>query len=137
MNKQLRNGIIKYTVAVVVAGALSYSYATSNELWSLGRMEQYRVLCDAFTIPGVVMLMAGLLVTLAGMGSLDGVGYALSKFFQSFIPGTTHKDERYSDYVERKHGKGPSKGHYFLYVIGLLWFAVGMVFYYLFYTLYG
>ncbi len=65
-----------------------------------------RVLCDAFTLPGLLFLLLGLLVWLVGKGSLDGVGYLLKYTFRALIPGVAAKEPpSYHDYTSRDRKK--------------------------------
>ena len=99
-------------------------------------MEKYRILCDAFTIPGVVLVMLGALMAISNEGALYGISYVLGYAFRILIPAKRHEHEKYYDYVERKKGEGQVKGYGFLFVVGGASLAIAIVFMILFYRLY-
>ena len=86
---------------------------------------KYKILADAFTIPGVILTLITPLVWLVDEGTLSGVSYSLKKFFAHLIPFAGFKDETYAEYcAKRKKHTGYS---YFL-VSGLIYLTVGIVF---------
>ena len=98
-------------------------------------LDWYRILCDAFTIPGLLFLMLGLLVTLSNQGALDGLGYVATSAFRLLIPNLGMK-ERYSEYLERRRANR-LRGYGFLYVVGAVCMAIAGIFMALFYSLYA
>ena len=136
MSKQNKTRLIKYLCASLVSLAMAIFYISVRHIGLETRMEQYRIICDAFTVPGVVLVMFGMLMWISGTGALDGISYALHGL-KSLIPGLgAEKLERYGDYVERKRGKRPT-GYGFLFVVGGVCLAIALVFMFLFYQLYG
>ena len=132
--------VMKYGISAVLVLVLAYTFVafrveTLSDLALLSDVELYRMLCDAFTIPGMLFLMAGLLMTVSNAGALDGVGYVVSNAVKMLIPGKAAKMERYKEYLDRKRENRP-KGYGFLYVVGGATMAVAMVFLLLFYQVY-
>ena len=129
MNKELKTQLIKYGVTVL-AGALA--------VWGVLRLEdyrecvsdadRYRVLCDGFSVPGVLMIMFGALVKLSEEGALDGVSWAMGNLFKSLIPGMSMKKEPYDEYVARKHGEKAGGKILFLFLTGFAFAAVALIF---------
>ena len=93
-----------------------------------------RLLADAFTIPGVIMVMVGFLVMVANGGFFNGVSYVASYAVKMLIPGANKNHERYGDYVVRKREKGKVTGYGFIFVVGLVFVLVAVIFTVLFYT---
>ena len=93
--------------------------------------EIYRILADAFFIPGALLLLITAFIALSNQGSVDAIGYMLKRFGQMIIPFVKKKHERYSDYVENKKRV---HGYSFLGWTGLIYFAIGMLFTGLFFT---
>lgn len=135
MSKNVKANLMKYGITIGVGLMLAYTYVALKDFETLELVGKYRVLCDAFTIPGVLLLMSGLLVTVANEGALDGVGYILSQGLSMLIPGKGAGTERYADYVERKRNNR-TKGYGFLYICAILFLAVTAVFMILFYSVY-
>lgn len=132
--------VIKYGISAALVLVLAYTFVafrveSLSDLALLSSVELYRMLCDAFTIPGLLFLMAGLLMTVSNAGALDGVGYVVGNALKMLIPGKAAKMERYKEYLDRKRENRP-KGYGFLYVVGGATMAVAMVFLLLFYQVY-
>ncbi|MBQ8953746.1 MAG: hypothetical protein IJ048_06490 [Clostridia bacterium] len=49
------------------------------------------------------------------------------------VPGMSHREERYYDYIQRMEARGRTKGFAFLFVTGGAFMAVALVFFALFY----
>ena len=130
---------LKYGITSIVCLALTVTYVTLRiDLSQLGEVPAvmlYRVLCDGFTVPGVIVLMLGCLVWLSTQGSLDGVGYLLSCAVKALVPGMRGNIERYGDYLERKRGNRAT-GYGFLIITGLVFMAFAGIFMILFYSVY-
>lgn len=133
---RLKQNLLKYLGSAAIALGLAYLFtslrvdfqnpaATSLEEW-------YRILCDAFTIPGLLFLMVGFLVSLSNQGALDGIGYAATVAFRMLI-GAGSRMERYKEYLERRRANR-LRGYGFLYVVGAVCMAVSGVFMILFYS---
>lgn len=135
MNKKVKAALIKYGISIGIGLLLAYTYISLRDFGAMELVDKYRTLCDAFTIPGVLLLMSGLLVTVSNEGALDGVGYILSQGLRMLIPGKSAGSEKFADYIERKRGKRV-KGYGFLYISAGLFLAITTVFMVLFYSIY-
>ena len=125
--------LLKYGITTLVGGLLTWLTLDLHGFSStLPKLQQYRLLCDAFTIPGVILVMVGFLVMIANAGNFLGLGYAVKHAVKMLIPFGNKKDERYYDYYQRKQ-QGKVTGYGFIFVTGVLFMAVAMVFFTLFY----
>lgn len=134
----LKTNLLKYGISGAIALALAYVFINLRvDFQNPGNtplVEWYRIVCDAFTIPGLIFLMVGCLVSLSNQGALDGIGYAATVAFRMLI-GAGAKMERYKEYLERRRANR-MKGYGFLYVVGGVCMAVSGVFMILFYSQY-
>jgi hypothetical protein len=139
VSQSLRKNLIKCGVAMGLSLILVYAFvALRVDLFDLGSVELvdlYLILCDAFTIPGLLMLMFGLLMTISNQGALDGLGYVAINGLKMLIPGAATRMERYKEYVERRRANRV-KGYGFLYVVAAVLLAIAGIFLILFYSLY-
>lgn len=127
-----RNIWIKYGIATAVCGLWAALLLRANGYSSaLPAAERYRFLCDAFTVPGLMVFLVGVLTALANEGSFNGVSYAVLYAIRRLIPGNGGQKETYADYVERKR-EHRVRGYGFLFLVGGVFFAVGIVFLILF-----
>ena len=97
-------------------------------------VEQYRILCDAFTIPGIMLLCVGAMIWVSNAGALDGLTYVFSYAIGALVPGG-RKHQKFLDYVEHRR-ENRVKGYGFLLISGAVTLAIAGVFMILFYQVY-
>ncbi len=137
MSKRIVVNLIKYTSSAAIVALLAWTYVSLREFEGVSLMEQYRILCDAFTIPGLLLILVGAMIWISTQGALDGIAYCVRFAIFSLIPGKRiDRDEKYGDYVERRRGKRAS-GYGFLFISGLVTMVIAGVFMVLFYSLYN
>ena len=134
-NNKIKITIIKYTVAVVVGLLMSLFILWIKNFWTTEELvEKYKILSDAFTVPGVLYIMFGCLLALTNEGSLDAIGFMLKRCVQMLNPFSKKEFQKYSDYVA---GRKKVTGFAFLFYVGSAILAVGIVFMVLFYSVYS
>lgn len=135
MSKLAKTRLKKYGISIAICVLLGAWYLSQYELSSLTTVELYKALCDAFTIPGMMFVLSGMLVAVSNEGALDGVGYVLGYAVRMLIPGRHHEKRTYRDYVDAKREKRV-KGYGFLFIVGGICMAISLVFLVLFYSVY-
>lgn len=119
--------LIKYGISVIFVASAAGATLFSAD-WSLGgEQTPYRIWSDAFFIPGILLIFSGLLVWLANEGAFDGIVWVFRNALSRLIPGNRINPETYPEYVERRREKNIT-GYSFLFVVGILSVAVGVVF---------
>lgn len=125
---------VSYGVTALVGALIAVAVLSLRDFrWSLEPAERYRMLCDACTFPGLLLILTAALVALSNEGAFLGLGFLASFALRSLIPGMGSKQETYAEYVERKTEKGCAKGYGFLFIVGLAYFALALIFLALFY----
>lgn len=126
----LKYGITSAVGILMVMATLDlHGYAEASSA-----LERYRILADAFTIPGVVLMLCAVLVAVANEGAFEGISYALSYAVSMLIPGIHRERERFEDYIERRREKGRTRDFGFLFFVGAVFFAIAVIFIVLFYA---
>lgn len=126
--------LIKYSCSIAFVALLGLLYLNTQDYKDASQLDQYRLLCDAFSVPGVLLIMFGAMVWASNEGALLGVGYVLRYAIFSLIPGKRlERDEKYGDYVARKCENKVS-GYGFLFYTGLVSLGISLVFMVLFYS---
>ena len=131
MSEKLKASLIKYGITTAIGLAIAYLVCELKDLWKMTcRKDIYHVLCDAFTLPGTLIFCLACLVWLANKEYFVSLGYAFSRAAKALVPfGRTHeKHETFHDYVLRKREKEPVKGYGFLFVVGLAFLALALLF---------
>ena len=132
MSDRVKSLLIKYGCSTLFVAVMAYSYIAARDFAGAKTWEKMVLICDALTVPGMLLLMVGALIWAANTGALDGITYAVGFAVRALIPGGRHKDERYADYVERQREKRV-KGYGFLLITGAVTIAATLLFLGLYY----
>ena len=133
MRKSLKVNILRCLSAAAVGGAVAWWYANSRWEADMTQLLQYRVLCDAFTIPGAMMVLFAMLFSLNNLGALDTIAYLMSFLPRRIAPGAFGEPEKLIDYVEHRREKR-TKGYGFLYIVGFIFLGIAIYYLVLFYS---
>ena len=127
MSKTVKSRLLKYGISAVICIAMGVGYALGKNIANQELVDVYRILSDAFALPGLLFLFSGLMVWLSNQGSLDAIGYMLTAVVRFLIPGGALKHEKYGDYVARRREKNVT-GYGFLLIVGLVCLVGAVVF---------
>ena len=133
---KLKINLIKYGCCAAFVALLSIAYISMRDFAGAELMDKYLILCDAFTVPGMLLILFGGMMWASSQGALDGLTYVVRFAVFSLIPGKRlARDEKYGDYLEHRM-QNRVKGYGFLFISGLVTMAVALVFMAQFYYLY-
>ena len=133
---KLKVNLIKYGCCAAFVAILATAYISMRDFAGAEAVDKYLILCDAFTVPGMLLIMFGCLLWASSLGALDGLSYVVRFAVMSLIPGKrAQRDETYGDFLERRMANR-TKGYGFLFISGLVTMAVALVFMAQFYHLY-
>ena len=131
MKKETVKIIIKYAIASIIAVCFVLLNLSLRDFFKETELkEKYRMLADSFTIPGLIYVLLGLLIMLTNKGSLDALGYMVKRAVKMLVPMSKKYNMTYAEYKETKKG---IHGYGFLFYIGAVVTAGGIVFTILFY----
>lgn len=123
--------VIKYAIASIIAIGFVFLNLSLRDFFNEQDLkEKYRILADSFTIPGLIYILLGLLILLTNKGSLDALGYMAKRAIKMLIPMSKKDNMTYAEYKENRKG---IHGYGFLFYIGSIVTALGVVFTILFY----
>ena len=132
MSSELRKKLLKYGITALIGVLMVFVTISSHGFAETATTtEKFRIISDAFSIPGVVFVMCGFLVMVSNGGFFNGISYAMNYAVRMLIPGMSKDVGRYSDYVEQRKGKKLSARH--LFIVGAAFLFVAIVFVILFY----
>lgn len=135
MRKSRKVMILRCLSAAAVGGAVAWLYGNSRWQEEMELVEQYRVLCDAFSIPGIMMVLFAMLFSLNNLGALDTIAYLMSFLPRMIAPGAFGEPEKLIDFVENRRMKR-SKGYGFLYIVGFIFLGIAIYYLVLFYKVF-
>lgn len=132
--KNRRAILLKLGVSTLLSLLLTLAVLTTHGFWQTELpVERYRLLCDGFSVPGVLLVCAGALIFISNYGIFNGISYAARYVARMFVPWSGRRDESYGDYVSRRAEKGNITGYGFLFLVGGVFLAVSLVFLALFF----
>ena len=121
----------KYLVAFLVGLGVALWIMVSKDLFSQTELVKvYHILCDAFFVPGVLLLCSGLLVFSSNEGTFDMIIYGCNSFWDLFRKKSKKKYPTFYDYRESKAGKKVKYG--FLLICGGVYTALAGIMYLLY-----
>ena len=130
----MKKRLIRYSITVGIGVVLVVLYLYLQEFSNAETQKiQLRMLADAFTISGVILILPAGLIWVASDGFFDGLTYSARRLAR-LIPFTKLKDERYYDYKMRKRENRP-QGYGFIFFTGLGFFLVAVIMIALFYLI--
>ena len=131
----MKSKLFKYLTSFLVGGGLFCLYLFTRKFPAQEATENYLLLADAATIPGLLFTMFGAFIWAASLGATDGFSYLIARVAGSLFPGGRgQKDVTYAEHVEKRKKKyAKSKGRGVLLVTGLAYLAIAFVFIALFY----
>ncbi len=130
-----KSKLLKYGITFAVAAVIAVIIMWAKGLFTAtAKADVYRILCDAFFVPGIMYVLLGLLFFVAGAGSFDGFNYALKMAFLRFTFSKNKKRVTYAEYKESKDEKRKDGfSILFLFLIGLIFVVVSIIMLILYY----
>ena len=128
MDDKCKKLFAKYGISSL-AGALIAIFVLSNRGFFDATDPALRVLylADAFTIPGVLILMLGVMAWISTKGLFDILTYSLGRLGRALVPFGKTTDERFGDYKERKC-ENRIKDYSFMFIVGGVFLLAAIVF---------
>ncbi len=124
----------KYVACFLFCGLMGYFYISMYDFAAAELVDKYRLLCDALSLPGMLLILFGGLMWVADRGTLDALTFIGRKIVFSLIPGKRlEREERYGDYVQRQREKKKADFS-FLFIAGGISIAISLIFLALFYS---
>ena len=124
-----RKTVIKYLATIGGAMLMCLIVIWLRDLGSEENLAQrYRILADAFSVPGVILMCFSGIMWVSSDGFFDSLGYAFSRVGGMFIPFIKTKHETYYDYKQRKKEKRKKEGFWYLFFVGFGFVLISVVF---------
>ena len=131
----LKKKLLQYGICGLVGALMAYFVMDSEGLfltWGASRENTLTILCDAFFVPGIFLVMLGCLLWIANTGFFDSLGYAVRTAAHLLIPFRKVERKTFYDYKEEKaekRGKTPA----FIGIVGGFYLLLSAVFLVIFY----
>lgn len=135
-----RSKLIRYLLGIAICTVVGLAIAVFHLKghWyaqAETQAERYRLLCDAFTIPGVILVAVSALILVYNAGVFTGLSYGLRGMKDIFMPFLRQEYIPYREYRKKKMEK-KVRGYSFIFFTGLAFIAVAAYFMIRFYGVY-
>lgn len=125
--------ILRYSITFGIGLIAAFLIMISKSIFSQeSSRDVFRILTDAFFVPGVVICGYGLLVMASNGGTFDMLTYGIKRFFSLFqrdINKVKHKTF-YEYRMAKQENKNP---FWYLVIVGLVLIGISMIFLILYY----
>ena len=128
MNEQTKATLKKYGICVGIEVLIAFLVIWSKGFFTDSVTVNIQILSDAFFVSGILMTLFAAMLYVSGEGALIGIGFVLRNAVLTFIPMGRAKQERYADYRERKLSKAQKHDDRHIFVTGLIFLVIGIVF---------
>ena len=118
-----------YFITAATGLAVSIWTCISRNIFAAETKAQvFTILCDAFFVPGVLLLCVGLLMYAANEGIFNAISYGMKILGRSFRGKKDEKiiDEEFHEYHARVSQKKMKIKHFLL--VGVIYFVISIIF---------
>lgn len=119
--------VLKYLVPVVVCSVVAVLILVGKDSFHASGQVLYKDLCDAFSVPGIIMVCFGLLLIATNGGTFDILAYGMIRFFGLFQKDVTKVKYR-TFYEYRKAQQEKRRPFVYVLIIGGAFLLVGVAF---------
>ena len=126
-----------YFSITVVSLAISIYIMFDKALFSQTDIAQiYKILCDAFFVPGILFACFGVMLGISNEGFFDIFAYSMHLFVDNFTKSKNFRAqyETYFDYTRRDREKNTNMK--FVFHVGLAFLVIAIIFNLLFNSVY-
>ncbi len=122
--------ILRFLIAMLIGIAVCLTILFVKDIFSAQTPQEiYKILSDAFAVPGILLLLGGVFVWIVRQGTFSGMGYAFRQIWNA-LHSQKYRDEHketFSEYRERKSG-GEKPSFLYLIIIGSAFLLPGIIF---------
>ncbi len=125
----------KYIIVTIIGVLLTFFICWLKDFsFVMEEQRMYKVLSDATFFSAVILIGFGLMISLSNFGLFTSVSYSMKRFFTVFSKNGTEKRKNMPSYYEYRSVKLEHEvSGAFMYIPGLLFFVVSIIFTVLFY----
>ncbi len=136
MKDEKKKLLIKYAVCFGAAMLITLVVFAINGFFTDSAAVNIQILADGFSVSGLLLILFAGLMFAGGEGAFIGIGFVLRNVVLAFIPMGRRHHEFYAQYRERKLEKLKKQSDSCLFVTGLCFLVIGIIFFAIWYTKY-
>lgn len=124
--------VLKYLIPILVCVCVVFLILVVRDSFVKSGQDLIKDLCDAFSVPGLIMICFGLLVFATNGGTFDMLAFGVIKLFDLFKRDLTKV--KYRTFYDYRHAQQEKKrSFWYLIIIGAAFLLVGIVFLIIYY----
>ena len=128
MEQENRKSLIKYLVCFAIASLITLAVFWIKGFFTDSLSVNLQILSDGFVVSGLLLLAFAGLMYISGEGGLIGISFVIRNVVLAIIPLGRLKHEVYAKYRERKIKELKQNRDSCVFVVGLIFLFVGIVF---------
>lgn len=128
MKQESKETLKKYGICFGVEIVIAFFVVWSNGFFTESAAVNIQIIADACFVAGIVMTLFAAMMYISGEGALIGIGFVLKTALLTFIPMGRAKQEKYIDYRARKLSEAKHHSNSHLFLTGLIFVFIGIVF---------
>jgi len=128
VKQESKETLKKYGICFGVEIVIAFLVVWSNGFFTESAAVNIQIIADACFVAGIVMTLFAAMMYISGEGALIGIGFVLKSALLTFIPMGRTKQEKYIDYRARKLSEAKNRSNSHLFVTGLIFVFLGVVF---------
>ena len=134
MKQENKSLLQKYIFCFCVAALITFIVFWIKGFFTDSLGVNIQILSDGFTVSGLLMLIYAGMMFISGEGALIGISFVLRNIVQAFTPMGRRNHEFYAQYRERKLEEAKKSKDNCVFVIGLVFLVIGVIFTVIWYT---
>ena len=134
MKSEKKSSLINFLICFGIASAIAFIVIWIKGFFTDSVAVNIQILSDAFSVSGLLLTLFAGLNFISGEGALIGIGFVLRNVVLAFIPAGRLRHEKYAVYRERKLSEAKHKRYDFVFITGITFLAVGIIFTVIWYT---
>ena len=117
----------RYFITIIVGLVMAAIMCFSRDILSAEGTMVYHILSDAFAVPGLFILAAGILVMVSNEGLFNGISYGIKAVTKALTNRREPKmEESFYEYHTRKSGQERIRfGH--LLIVGVVFVVISVI----------
>ena len=128
MEQEKRKLLIKYLVCFAIASLITLAVFWIKGFFTDSLSVNLQILSDGFVVSGLLLLAFAGLMYISGEGGLIGISFVIRNVVLAIIPLGRLKHEVYAKYRERKIKELKQNRDSCVFVVGLIFLFVGILF---------
>ena len=126
-NSSIKEKVVSYGICLAVAAGLMLAVLGFNGYWKCEEAaDRARILCDGFSAPGALMVLAAGAIFASGQGAFNGVLFGLKRAKEIVLPFLPSEYVPYREFIKKRQKKKIT-GYGCVFFTGLAFLLVGIV----------